>query len=138
MIKKILVGERVRKICGSFAFIEHRFLRDGFFTDLNHLELLFYFFLVLVSDRCGVSYYSFDKICGFLGVDIDAYIEARNALIDKDLIAFDGTIFQVLSLPDKPRLNNPVILKAQEDMERSDPATMRQILRNAFGNNHDR
>jgi len=71
-------------------------------------------------------------------VDIDAYIEARNALIDKDLIAFDGTIFQVLSLPDKPRLNNPVILKAQEDMERSDPATMRQILRNAFGNNHDR
>ena len=132
MIKKILIHERVRKIGGSFAFIEHRFLRDGFFSDLNHLELLFYFFLVLVSDRCGLSYYSFDKICSFLGVDIDDYIVARNALIDKDLIAFDGAIFQVLSLPDSPQHRNPVILKSGEDMERSDPATIRQILRNAF------
>jgi hypothetical protein len=132
MIKKILVPERVRKIGSSFAFIEHRFLRDGFFADLNHLELLLYFFLVLVSDRCGLSYYSFDKICSLLGLDIDAYIDARNVLIDKDLIAFDGTIFQVLSLPEKPQDRNPVILESREDMERSDPATIRQILRNTF------
>jgi len=132
MIKKILVPERVRKIGSSFAFIEHRSLRDGFFADLNHLELLLYFFLVLVSDRCGLSYYSFDKICSLLGLDIDAYIDARNVLIDKDLIAFDGTIFQVLSLPEKPQDRNPVILESREDMERSDPATIRQILRNTF------
>lgn len=132
MIKKILVPERVRKIGGSFAFIEHRFVRDGFFAGLDHLELLLYFFLVLVSDRCGLSYYSFDKICSLLGVDIDAYIEARNALIDKDLIAFDGAIFQVLSLPDRAQHRNPVILKSSQDMERSDPATIRQILRNSF------
>lgn len=133
MVKKILVRERVRTIGGSFAFIEHRFLREGFFAALNHLELLLYFFLVLVSDRCGLSYYSFDKICSILGIDIDDYIETRNALIDKDLIAFDGTIFQVLSLPDKPKLPNPVVLRDREDMERSDPATVQQILRNAFG-----
>ena len=30
----------------------------------------------------------------------DEYIVARDSLIDKDLIAFDGTIFQVLSLPE--------------------------------------
>ncbi len=132
MIKKILIPERVRKIGGSFAFIEHRFLRDGFLADLNHMELLLYFFLVLVSDRCGLSYCGFDKICSALGLDLDGYIEARNALIDKDLIAFDGSIFQVLSLPDKPQHRNPVILKSGEDMERSDPATIRQILRNAL------
>jgi hypothetical protein len=134
MVKKILIPERARKIGGSFAFIEHRFVRDGFFANLSHLELLLYFFLVLVSDRCGLSYYSFDKICSVLGVDVDDYIGARNSLIDKDLIAFDGTLFQVLSLPGKPRLTGPVILKDQEDMERSDPATIRQTLRNAFGN----
>ncbi len=86
----------------------------------------------MVSDRCGLSYYSFDKICSSLAVDIDAYIETRNALIDKDLIAFDGTIFQVLSLPDSPQHRDPVILKSGADMERSDPATIRQILRNAL------
>jgi len=31
----------------------------------------------------------------------DQYIEARNSLIEKDLIAFDGTLFQVLGLPAK-------------------------------------
>ena len=132
-MKKVLIPERVRKIGGSFAFIEHRFLRDGFFLKLSHLEHLLYFFLVLVSDRCGLSYYSFDKICSVLGIDVDDYIQARNALIDNDLIAFDGTLFQVLSLPEGPKLRRPVILKNLEDMERSDPATIRQILRGAFG-----
>ena len=30
---------------------------------------------------------------------VDQYIEARNDLIKKQLIAFDGTLFQVLDLP---------------------------------------
>jgi hypothetical protein len=63
MIKtKILCPNRVRRITGSFAFIEHRFLRDGFWESLSHRELLLYTFLVLVADRNGVSYYSYDKI----------------------------------------------------------------------------
>ena len=41
MIKtKILSPDRVRRITGSFAFIEHRFLRDGFWESLTHRELL--------------------------------------------------------------------------------------------------
>jgi hypothetical protein len=35
-------------------------------------------------------------------MDLDQYIKARNGLIDKDLIAFDGTVFQVLELPATP------------------------------------
>jgi hypothetical protein len=35
-------------------------------------------------------------------MDLDQYTNARDALIDKDLIAFDGTVFQVLELPTKP------------------------------------
>ena len=54
--KKPLCPDRLRKITGSFAFIEHRFLRQGFFGDLNHHELLLYLFLVLVADRNGLLY----------------------------------------------------------------------------------
>ena len=61
--KAALDQDRVRKIAGSFAFIEHRFLRRGFFSVLTHHEILLYVFLVLVSDRNGLSYYSYDKIC---------------------------------------------------------------------------
>jgi hypothetical protein len=33
---------------------------------------------------------------------VDDYVNARNGLLAKDLIAFDGSRFQVLSLPSKP------------------------------------
>ena len=99
--KRPLCPHRLRKINGSFAFIEHRFLRDGFWASLNHHELLLYLFLVIVADRKGLSYYSYDKICNLLKISIDKYILARNSLIEKDLIAFDGKLFQVLSLPER-------------------------------------
>lgn len=101
--KKLLRPDRARKIQGSFAAIEHRFLRDGFFTDLGHHELLLYLLLVLVADRNGLSYYSYDKLCALLHFTVEDYIEARNALIEQDLVAFDGTLFQVLSLPGERR-----------------------------------
>ena len=53
--KSPLCPERVRKITGSFAFLEHRFFRDGFWTSLSQHALLLYVFLVLVADRNGLS-----------------------------------------------------------------------------------
>ena len=100
--KKILNPSRIRHIDGGFAFIPHRFLTGGFLSSLSAEELLLYFFLALVSDRNGLSFYSYDVICSLLQLRLDEYVEARNQLIDKGLIAFDGTLFQVLQLPEKP------------------------------------
>jgi len=110
MIKKrILQPDRIRRIRGGFSFIPHRFLTDGFLAALSQKELLFYLFLVLVSDRNGLSFYSYDAICTLLQLSVDQYVEARDALIKRDLIAFDGTLFQVLDLPSKPvQEMNPV------------------------------
>lgn len=100
MIKKrILNHQRIRRIDGGFAFIPHRFLTDGFLSALNPSQQQLYFFLVLAADRHGLSFYSYDSICNLLQVSVNQYIEARDDLIKKDLIAFDGTIFQVLDLP---------------------------------------
>jgi hypothetical protein len=98
--KKVLVPERIRGIRGGFGFIPHRFLTDGFIAQLGHNELLLYFFLALVSDRQGLSFYSYGAICSLLELGLDEYIDARDGLIHKDLIAFDGTLFQVLELPE--------------------------------------
>jgi hypothetical protein len=68
-----------------------------------------------------------------LQMSLDDYLEARNQLIQKDLIAFDGRIFQVLSLPDRLKDMPSSILKTQTDMERNDPATIHHICRRAFG-----
>ena len=100
--KKILEPNRIRRIDGGFCFIPHRFLTDGFLSSLSQKENLLYFFLVLVSDRNGVSFYSYDAICSLLEFSVNDYIEAEDGLIERDLIAFDGTIFQVLDLPPQP------------------------------------
>lgn len=126
-MRKPLLADRVRCITGSFAFIEHRFLRHGYWATLSHHELLLYFFLVMVSDRQGISFYSYDKICSMLTFTVDEYILARDSLINKDLLAFDGTFFQILSLPSEP-VRGSRNLHSKEEMKQGDPATIHQLL----------
>ena len=135
--KRPLCPERVRKITGSFAFLEHRFVRDGFWTSLRHHELWRSIFLVLVGDRNGLSYDRFDTLCTLLPVSLDDYLVARNALIHKDRIAFDGHLFQVRSLPSHPVLQPHRLLQSAPQMAHADPATIRQIIRHSLGEDHD-
>ncbi len=135
--RKPLVCDRIRKIDGSFAWIGHRFLRGGFLASLSQNELLLYFFLVLVADRQGLSYYHYDKICSLLCFTLDDYIVVRNQLIDKELIAFDGNFFQVLSLPRMVVNQSSKLLKNQDDMETFDLATIKQIMRKRLGRAHE-
>ena len=135
--KKPLEPHRIRKITASFAFIEHRFLRDGFWSTLDQHQLLLYVFLIIVADRNGLSYYSYDKICTLLKIAVDDYIVARDALIQKDLIGFNGHLFQVLSLPDQPVDCAGTPLKSKPDMQKHDPATIHQLITHRFGKKHD-
>lgn len=128
-----ILQERVRSIGGrGFSFIPNRFLQGGFVGSLEPDELLLYFFLVLASDRRGMSFFYYDAICSLLGISLESYIAARNGLIDKDLIAFDGTRFQVLSLPERPVLSSQP-LKTQDDFEQRDGATINRLIRDSLG-----
>ena len=100
--KKIINPQRLRCIDGGFSFVPHRFLTDGFLKSLSQQELLLYIFLVLAADRYGLSFYSYARICSSLRMTLEQYSAARDGLIEKDLIAFDGTLYQVLSLPAGP------------------------------------
>ena len=105
--KKIIDPNRIRRIDGGFSFIPHSFIADGFLTYLDQIEILLYLFLCLVSDRYGLSFYSYDTVCSYLQLTLEELHEATDGLIEKDLIDFDGTIFQVLDLPSKPVQNFP-------------------------------
>lgn len=128
-----IIAERVRKIEGGFSFVPHRFLHGGFFASLRREELVLYFFLVLAADRNGVSFYGHDAICALLGATPEEYLLARNGLIEKDLLSFDGRRFQVLSLPKSPRLEESRPLETWADFEEHDPATIRQIIVRELG-----
>lgn len=118
-----IVPARLRRIDGSFAFLPHRFLRDGFLQSLTAQELRLYLVLVLVADRDGQSFYSHRRLCTLLETSPDAYLRARDALLRKDLIAASDTRVQVLSLP-----ANPVHLEASPLPRRDQIAACEALL----------
>jgi hypothetical protein len=132
LTKRIINAARVRRIVGGFSFIPHRFLADGFLASLDQQEILLYLFLIMAGDRHGLSCYSYDAICTLIQIHIDEYIAARDGLIDKDLIAFDGSLFQVLDLPVQP-------VKRARRSDDEDPAVVAQCIRQSlrYGGSHD-
>jgi hypothetical protein len=130
LTKRILNTTRVRRIVGGFSFIPHRFLSDGFLASLDQQEILLYLFLIMAGDRHGLSCYSYDAICTLIQINVDEYIAARDALIGKDLIAFDGRLFQVLDLPAHP--------VKSDKRSYEDPAVVAQSIRQSlrYGGDH--
>jgi len=113
--KKLLCPDRIRKIEGSFSWIDHRFVTEGFLHDLSMVEILLYFFLVAVSDRNGLSFYHDDRIASLLKIDLPALGRAREALIRRSLLAYEFPLYQVLSLPPKP-----IPLPSKQERERQE------------------
>lgn len=104
MISKTPIDpQRVRKITGTFSWVDHRLLHDGFLASMTSDEMLLYFFLVLVGDRHGLSFYSYDKICSLLQLEVERLLVARDRLLAKALIAFADGRYQVLQLPERPQ-----------------------------------
>jgi len=63
-----------------------------------------------------------------LHINVDEYVAARDSLINKDLIAFDGTLFQVLQLPQKPLPQSVVWRRSKND----DPAPIAQLIQQSL------
>jgi hypothetical protein len=97
---------RIRRIEGSFAWLDHRLLRDGHLERMTLQDLAVYVFLVLVADRTGTSFWRKDQVCRKLGIDWDEFEESKARLLERGLIAFrpfrtgdvDG-FYQVLPIP---------------------------------------
>lgn len=115
--------KRIRHISGSFSWIDHRLLLDGFLAAMTADEILLYFFLTLVGDKNGVSFYHYDNICQLLKMDVDSFVQARDQLSDKALIACEQGRFQVLQLPSKPKrppMVQPSIRRSQQTLSLAD------------------
>jgi hypothetical protein len=80
--------ETIRKIDGSFAWIDHRLLREGYLPVMTHQDQALYLFLVLAADRNGVSFYRKEKICDILSLDFQQFEVARDRLIEINLMVY--------------------------------------------------
>ena len=127
--KRVLNSERLRRIEGSFGWIDHRFMTGGFLRDLSTLEILLYLFLVAVSDRNGVSFYHDDRITSLLKIDLPALGQAREGLVLRSLVAYQPPLYQVLSLPPQPvSLSREERSQREEEIARYYFKKIREIL----------
>ena len=97
--KRVLIPDRMRTVPPSFSWLDHRLLRHGYLDLLSHEEMLLYFFLVLVGDGRGLSYYSSASMAKHLKLSAGSLLKARAGLCRQGLIAFEPPLYQVLSLP---------------------------------------
>lgn len=127
----IINNKRIRKISGSFSWIEHRFITGGFLDALSTIEILLYFFLVAVSDRYGVSFYHDERICHLLKIDLSSLGEARENLIQRSLLAYNYPVYQVLALP--PRVSALPTAQEIQEHRRKRNLSYIQKLKEAIG-----
>jgi len=87
--------QKIRSIRNTFAWIDHRLVRNGFIETMTHQDMVLYLFLVLAADKNGVSFYRKEKICQALSLDYSQFEIAKDRLINMNLIAFES--YSVLS-----------------------------------------
>jgi len=115
---KIIRADRIRKIEKPFGWIPFRILTSGIMKHLSSAAMLLYFFLCLVSDEYGMSFYRKRKLSLILKLPEESIDSAREELCAMDLIAFNEGLYQVLSIPETQSLalvgaNNDKVNKLQ-------------------------
>jgi hypothetical protein len=97
--KRILVAQRLRRPPATgWSWVDRRFLREhGDY--LARDATLLYLFLAAVADRHGLSFYSDHTLSSRLHLSPQAVAQARQELLDRDLIAHQLPLVQVLSIP---------------------------------------
>ena len=120
MRKRVLNPQRLRKVPPQFSWIDHRLVRENYFTRCDHSSWALYLFLVSVADVDGLSYYSDASLMRRLKMDELLLCASRRQLIQNGLLAYEKPLCQVLSL-------DPV------QATRSGQASLGEILRQALG-----
>lgn len=102
VVKKPIKAHRARRLPASYSWVDHRLMREGFLEDLEVEEIALYFFLILVGDNQGLSYYGDKTVCKSLSIEFEQLYQSRMGLLEHDLIDYAPPLYQVLELPESP------------------------------------
>jgi hypothetical protein len=120
MDKRPISPDKLRRIPHQFSWVDQRLVREHYLDQLSHQASALYLFLVTVADAQGLSYYADRSLCQRLSLSQADLHQARQALIQLGLVAYQRPLYQVLALePARPRSGSapqtpeePVDLKA--------------------------
>ena len=96
-------------------------LTSGLLAELSTEAKLLTFFLSLTADRQGLSFWGDARVSEQLGLSLDALARGRTELCQRDLLAYNGWLYQLLSLPDwvVPKMNGSTRVSCAPSRPRS-------------------
>lgn len=106
-IKRVLRPERLRLVPKQFSWVDQALVQHGLIDRLDAGACSLYLFLVTVADAEGLSYYGGATLAKRLHLSEQELQGARAQLIDRDLIAYQAPLYQVLSLGSAPSHKPP-------------------------------
>jgi hypothetical protein len=99
MVHKHLISpSKLRKLPGQFSWIDQRLVRNRHIDRLSHPACALYLFLLMVADAQGLSFYSDCSLGHRLSMSHNVLHEARQELVQHDLVAYQQPLYQVLAL----------------------------------------
>lgn len=154
--RELLRPDRLRTIEHPFGWAPCRILANGTFARMSPFERQLYFMLALAADRRGISFYGDGRVQSTLGCSHEELRRARDALVARDVLDYDGRTYQLLSLsPDamctdsvapatshpsttisgctsRPITTNRSTMPTEQPTENGMPESVREILRKLF------
>lgn len=134
-LRKYLIDpDRIRKIPASFSWVDRRFMREGYLQNLCREAILLYFFLIIVGDNRGLSFYGDTNIYKQLKLSKQDLQKGRVQLITQGLIAYQSPMYQVLAIglnragqPSWDVKSEPVLVKNVMDLSFKDFSKRRHV-----------
>ena len=90
----------VRSLAASYGWVDHRLLRQKIVKRLSVEAMALYLILVCAADGNGVSFYGDTLLCSIMGIHSSDLCDARQCLIDNELIFWERPYYQLLDLSD--------------------------------------
>jgi hypothetical protein len=82
----------------GWGWVDRRIVLDGYLKPMSRTEVLVYFFLCVVADRHGMSWYSPRSMAHLLKEPPDQIRDALTRLAQRNLVAIAGRFIQVLEI----------------------------------------
>ncbi|MBT7581550.1 MAG: hypothetical protein HN572_01210 [Kordiimonadaceae bacterium] len=99
------LSRSARVLPRRYGVIDQCLVDAGYFKKLSSEALCLYAFLCVVADRRGRSWYSDSRLLQL--VRLTCVNNARTALVESGLIAWDAPVYSVLNVPVRPSNSAP-------------------------------
>jgi hypothetical protein len=93
---------QLRRVPSQFSWVDQRLVREHGMDQLRHAACALSRFLITVAEAHGLSFYADRSLCQRLSMPHEGLHQARQALIQLGLVAYQRPLYQVFALDTAP------------------------------------